>query len=143
MSIRVLRVLLGFTIAESFVHYLDNTVRYDDYSVDDPSLLGKLVVQWVIPVAWILFTVTAVIGYRRFRQGQWSLAAMWLAVYSLSGLISIGHYLDISVSDLSPFQNMFVFLDIAAGALVLAFAIWTARRGAAEREEVVLDLKST
>ena len=115
MPIRVLRVLLGFTIVESFVHYLDNTVRYDDYTVDNPSVLGGLVKQWVIPISWVLFTGAAVLGYRRFREGQWSSAAMWLAVYSVSGLISTLHYTDIALDDLSAFQNTFVFLDIAAG----------------------------
>jgi hypothetical protein len=35
------------------------------------------------------------------------------------------------VSDLSVFQNVFVFADVAAGVAVLAFAIWTARAGGA------------
>ena len=52
-------------------------------------------------------------------------------MYSLSGLISIGHYLGVSIGDLSVFQNVFVFLDIALGATVLAFAIWTARHAQA------------
>jgi hypothetical protein len=34
----------------------------------------------------------------------------------------------ISISDLSAFQNTFVFLDIALGVAVLAFALWTAIR---------------
>ena len=138
MPIRVLRLLLGFAIVESFVHYLDNTLRYDDYTVDNPSVLGGLVKQWVIPIAWVLFTAVGLLGYKRFKEGQWSLAAMWLAVYSVSGLISILHYTDISVDDLSPFQNTFVFMDIAAGLAVLGIALWTA-----SRQKLPLDLKST
>jgi hypothetical protein len=125
---RLLRVLLAAAIAESFVHYADNTLRYEDYTVDDPSILGGLVKQWVIPVSWVLFTVAAVIGYRRFRQGRWGEAAAWLGAYSTSGLISVLHYTDISVSDLSAFQNTFVFADVVLGALVLGFALWTALR---------------
>src|SRR5215208_5841315 len=98
---RLLQVLLAVAIAESFVHYTDNTLRYEDYTVDDPSFLGGLVQQWVIPVSWVLFTVAAVIGYRRFRQRRWAESAAWLAAYSVSGLISLLHYTDISVSDLS------------------------------------------
>jgi hypothetical protein len=125
---RLLQVLLAVAIAESFVHYTDNTLRYEDYTVDDPSFLGGLVQQWVIPVSWVLFTVAAVIGYRRFRQRRWAESAAWLAAYSVSGLISLLHYTDISVSDLSAFQNTFVFADVVLGALVLAFALWTALR---------------
>jgi hypothetical protein len=125
-SVWALRVLLGAAIAESFVHYADNTIRYDDYTVADPSLAGSLVKQWVIPVAWVLFTTAGLVGYRRFRDGRRPEAAAWLAAYSVSGLISVLHYTDISVDDLSAFQNTFVFLDVVLGAAVLGFALWLA-----------------
>ncbi len=62
----------------------------------------------------------------RFRDAQWPQAAAFLGAYSASGLVSALHYTDISVSDLNAFQNTFVFADIALGAAVLAFALWTA-----------------
>ena len=40
---RLLEALLVAAVLESLVHYTDNTLRYDDYTVDDPSLLGWLV----------------------------------------------------------------------------------------------------
>jgi hypothetical protein len=123
---RVLQVLLVAAIVESLVHYTDNTLRYDDYTVDDPSLLGSLVTRWVIPISWVLFTAAAVVGYRRFRQGDLPRAAAWLGAYSTSGLISVLHYTDISPSQLSAFQNTFVWLDVLLGAAILAFAIWVA-----------------
>jgi hypothetical protein len=123
---RILRLLVAVTIVESLIHYTDNTLRYDDYTVDDPSFLGSLVKQWVIPVSWVLFTAAGVIGYRRFRDGQRAQAAAWIGAYSTSGLISLLHYTDISMSDLSAFQNTFVFLDVALGVLLLAFALWAA-----------------
>src|SRR3954470_4414482 len=97
----VLRVLLTVGIAESFVHYLDNTLRYSDYTGTDPPAVSSWIAQWMIPVSWVLFTAAAVVGYRRFKQGRWSEAAAYLGVYSVSGLISIGHYLGISIDDLS------------------------------------------
>ena len=124
--VRLLQVLIAVTVVESFVHYLDNTIRYDDYTAENPSILGGLVKQWVIPISWVLFTAAAVIGYRRFREGNWPKAAAWIGAYSASGLISLLHYTDISMDELSAFQNTFVFADVALGAMVLAFAIWTA-----------------
>jgi hypothetical protein len=126
-STRVLRVLLGVAIAESFVHYADNTLRYDDYTVPNPSVLGSLVKQWVIPVSWVLFTAAGVIGYKHFRDGERAQAAPWIGAYSASGLISVLHYTDISLDDLSLFQNTFVFLDVALGLALLGFALWATR----------------
>ena len=124
----VLRVLLAVAIAESFVHYLDNTLRYSDYTGPNPPAATAWIAQWMIPVSWFVFTAVGVVGYRRFRDGRWPQAAAYLAIYSVSGLISIGHYVGISINDLSVFQNTFVFLDIALGVAILAFAAWTARR---------------
>src|SRR4051795_8459131 len=92
----VLRVLLTVGIAESFVHYLDNTVRYSDYTGPNPPLVSSWIAQWMIPVSWVAFTAMAIIGYRRFAQGRYPEAAAWLGAYSVSGLVSLGHYLGIS-----------------------------------------------
>jgi hypothetical protein len=70
--------------------------------------------------------VVGIIGYRRFREGRRPEAAAWIGAYSTSGLISVLHYRDIAIGDLSAFQNTFVFLDVALGVLLLAFALWTA-----------------
>jgi hypothetical protein len=126
-----LRTVLVIAVAESFVHYLDNTLRFSDYTGNDPPAVTSWISRWMIPVSWVLFTAAAVVGYRRFCQGHLSEAAVYLGVYSLSGLISIGHYFGVSIHDLSVFQNVFVFLDIALGVVLLCFAIWTARQSGA------------
>ena len=122
----LLRLLLAVAITESFVHYLDNTVRFSDYRGPNPPVISSWIAQWMIPVAWILFTVAGIVGYRRFRERRWPQAAAFLGAYSASGLISLLHYLGVSFSDLSAFQNTFVILDVALGAAVLSFAVWTA-----------------
>ena len=133
---RVLQVLLVVAIAESFVHYLDNTVRWDDYTIEDPSPIGSWITRWMIPVSWVLFTIAGVVGYRAFRQGRYPQAAALLGAYSGSGLISLLHYVDIDTGDLSAFQNTFVFADVALGVAMLGFAIWTALRAGSERPMV-------
>lgn len=125
------RVVLGLLvagIAVSIVHYADNWLRYDDYTIAEPSFPGSIIDAWVIPVSWVLFTIAGVLGYRSFRRRRWPAAAAWLGAYSASGLISLGHFVDISPSDLSAFQNTFVWLDVAIGVAVLAVAVWTTGR---------------
>ena len=125
---RVLQVLLVVAIAESFVHYLDNWIEWEDYIVPDRSPIGSWIAQWMIPVSWVLFTIAGIIGYQRFREGRYPQAAAFLGAYSASGLISLLHYVDIDLDDLNAFQNTFVFADVILGTAVLAFAIWTAVR---------------
>lgn len=130
----VLRVLLGVAIAESFVHYLDNTLRFTDYTGPNPPAVSSWIARWMIPASWVLFTAAGVIGYRLFRKGRYAESAPWLAFYSVSGLISILHYVGISMSDLSAFQNTFVLLDIALGTAIIGFAFWTASTTRRPRE---------
>ena len=124
--LRLLRAILVVAIAESFVHYLDNTIEFSDYRGSHPPAISSWIAQWMIPVSWVLFTIAAVMGYRRFREQRWPQAAAWLGAYSASGLISLLHYTGVSISDLTGFQNTFVFLDIVLGVTVLGFALWTA-----------------
>jgi hypothetical protein len=124
-GLRVLQALLVVTIAESFVHYLDNWVRFDDYG-DDPPWFTSWIQRWTIPVSWLAFTAAGMAGYRRFVRGDRPYAAAFLGAWSVSGLASALHFVDISPSELSAFQNTFVFADIALGVIVLAFACWTA-----------------
>ena len=123
-SVTVLRVLLGLAIAVSIVHYVDNTVRYDDY-VQGAS---TPVARWMVPAGWVLFTAAGVAGLLLYERGRYGPAAGLLAFYSVSGLIGLAHYQSISPTDFDALQNTFIVLDIACGASILAFAIWTAVR---------------
>lgn len=120
-----LRALLFTAVAVSIVHYADNTLRWDDFVPADPDdLTFSFIQRWTIPTAWVAFTVCAFLADRAFRQRRWSAAAAWLGAYSGSGLIGFGHYLDISPSQLSGFQNAHVLVDGMLGVLLLGFAIW-------------------
>jgi len=102
----------------SVVHYVDNTVRFDDYTAGDPGLITRP----TIPIAWIVFTAFGVWGYLRLRDGDRTRAAIGLAVYSVSGLVGIFHYTTVPPSDFDWFQNLFVVLDFLAGVAVLVVA---------------------
>ena len=104
----------------SIVHYVDNTVRFDDYSPGDPGL--GFITRPVIPISWVVFTAFGVWGYRWLLRGDRTRAAIGLAVYSTSGLIGPLHYTSVSPSDFDWFQNLFVALDTAAGVAVFVIA---------------------
>jgi hypothetical protein len=103
----------------SVVHYIDNTVRFDDYTGGKDGF----VTQAMIPISWVLFTAAGVAGYRALLQGNRGLGASLLGVYSVSGLIGILHYTTVSPSDFSAFQNTFIGLDFLAGLAVFVMAV--------------------
>jgi hypothetical protein len=103
----------------SVVHYIDNTVRFDDYTGGKKGFIT----QPMIPISWMLFTAAGVAGYRYLKQGNRARGGSLLGVYSVSGLIGIFHYTTVSPSDFDWFQNTFVVLDFLAGAAVFAVAV--------------------
>ena len=123
---RVLQVLLVTAIAVSIVHYADNTIRWDEYTQGNDT---GLITRPVIPISWVVFTVAGIAGYLLHRRGRWPLAAACLGFYSVSGLISLGHFTEVSPADFDAFQLTFVVLDFVLGAAILAYALWLAVAG--------------
>lgn len=127
---RVLQVILGVAIVGSAVHYTDNAVRYGDYLPAEGEPTLAFITRPLVVVSWFAFTALAVAGYRAFRDRRWPLAAGLIGAYSASGLISVGHFLDVSPADYDAFQNVTIVIDIVVGSAVLAFALWLALTGA-------------
>ena len=122
---RILLAVLVFGVASSVLHYTDNTIRFDQYPQDEP----KLITQWLIPVAWIVFTVFAVLAYRWYREGRYNAAAAALAFYSISGLIGPVHYTSGSLDEFDAAQHVLIALDSLAGVAVVVAAVLVWRQG--------------
>ena len=118
-EIAVVRNVFVTALLLSVVHYIDNTVRFDDYTGGKTGF----VTQAMIPVSWVLFTAAGVAGYRALKQGNRGLGGSLLGVYSVSGLIGLGHYTTVSPRDFDWFQNTFIALDFLAGLSVFVLAV--------------------
>ena len=113
-------------LALSVVHYIDNTLRYSDYTGGKDSFVTRP----MIPLSWVLFTAAGVAGYRLVKQGNRSLGGSLLGVYSVSCLIGILHYTTVSPDAFSAFQNTFIALDFLAGLAVFLVAVRIVTTGA-------------
>ena len=118
-EIRVVRNVFVIALLLSVVHYIDNTVSYDDYTGGKDSFITRP----MIPLSWVLFVAAGIAGYRFFKQGERTKAGWLLALFSVSGLIGIGHFTSVSPSDFSAFQNTFIALDFLAGLAVFVLAV--------------------
>lgn len=120
-ELTIVRCVFATAVLLSAVHYYDNTVRFDDYTGGKAS--DGFITQPMIPISLVLFTVAGVAGYRALKTGNRRLAGALLAVYSVSGLIGVGHFTTVSPSDFSAFQNTFIALDFLAGLAVFVMAV--------------------
>jgi hypothetical protein len=124
-NLRALNIVFFTAVASSIVHYTDNYLAFDRYPTGGP---GPDITADSIWIAWILFTAFGVAGYLAYRRGEIRLGAGLLAVYSLSGLIGIGHYTAPGVSHLAWWRHVHIAVDIACGIAVLTFAVLSTRR---------------
>ncbi|MEA5359114.1 hypothetical protein VA596_06160 [Amycolatopsis sp., V23-08] len=116
-----LRVILGFSLLSTTLHYAHNTIRVADY----PQLPGvpATVAGIVVAFGWVLFTTFGFLGYRAYTQGRYPRALAFLLVYSLAGMITLGHFLT-GVPQIPGFWFATIFTDATAGIALWVFLIW-------------------
>jgi hypothetical protein len=123
-SLRILRFLLALAIPLSLVHYTDNYVSFDLYPAGE--LAGIEVTRDSIWQSWLVFTAAGLLGYWLYARGHVLAACAALSFYSVSGLISIGHYATPGMSELAWWRHAAVWVDITLGASILLFCFWSA-----------------
>lgn len=124
-GLATLRILLGSTIALSLVHYADNYAAFDLYPQEGAVIEVSRDAVWI---SWLVFAAFGAAGYRLYRRGRFQAASLCLGVFSVSGLISLGHYSARGMSELAWWRHASIWIDIVLGAMVLAFALRTALR---------------
>jgi hypothetical protein len=112
-------ILIAFAVT-TILHYTDNYFRFDRYPQASPPSIHKAMI-WQ---AWLIFTAFGMAGYLLYRRGNWKVAGLCLAVYSISGLISPLHYRYGSLSDFDVVQHVFILADGILGLAVLGSAFW-------------------
>jgi hypothetical protein len=118
--LRVLRTMVAAEMLSTAVHYTHNFVDVTHYP--GPRYLYTPT-RVAIVVAWPLLTWIGLMGYRRFREGRAQEARVCLAVYSLTGISTLGHFI-YGNPHIPAFFYATLFTDALTGLAVLAFALW-------------------
>jgi hypothetical protein len=125
-ALRILNLVFFFAVASSIVHYTDNYLAFDRFPQEGAP--GPEITRDSVWIAWLAFTAFGVAGYLFYRRGQIALASALLAVYSVSGLIGIGHWTADGASQLAWWRHAHVATDVLAGLAVFTFAVWSGRQ---------------
>lgn len=112
-------VVLASIVLTAF-HFVDNAVYIDTYPAPgwQPTWFG-----WVVVASWFLFTGMGVAGFLLYRRGRPVAAHPYLFAYALAGLISLGHFLYGSPSELTTRGLISVLVDAVAGTAVLVVTV--------------------
>ncbi len=118
----VLKMILAASIISTGIHYTHNFVAVNRYPGPKDLYTATRV---AIVVAWPLLTLIGLTGYRRYREQRYSEAYVCLAVYSTTGIVTLGHFL-YGNPRIPAFFYATLFTDALAGLAVLAFVLWSA-----------------
>jgi hypothetical protein len=125
------RLVVITTIVLSLFHFTDNAINVDSYPKASwqPDWF-----QYLVAVAWVLYTAVGVAGFVLYRRGRFRAAHVGLVIYGYLVLSSLGHFLYGSPGELTTRGVVSVFVDAAAGSVVIAVAVWSmlARRARAK-----------
>ncbi len=121
-SASTVRWVVFGTIAVTLFHFTDNTINVDTYPKAgwQPDWFAA-----VVAVAWFLYTAVGVAAVRLYRRGRLQQAHVGLILYGLLVLSSLGHFLYGSPDELTTRAVISVFVDAAAGSIVIAIAVWS------------------
>jgi len=120
-SLTVLKVILAAEMLSTAIHYTHNFVEVSHYP--GPKDLYTLT-RVAIVVSWPLLTWIGLMGYRRYREGRVQEARVCLAVYSVTGFATLGHFI-YGNPKIPAFFYATLFTDALTGLAVLAFALWS------------------
>lgn len=122
----LLRVILAAAILSTAIHYTHNFIEVHRYP--GPHGAFDTITRVLIVTAWPLLTGIGLIGYRRFREGRYREARVSLAVYSITGIVTLGHFI-YGNPNIPAFFYATLFTDALTGLAVLAFALRYTRAG--------------
>jgi hypothetical protein len=121
-SVSTVRWVVFATIAVTLFHFTDNAVNVDTY----PKASWQP--DWfdiVVVVGWVVYTAVGVAGYMAYRRGNFRVAHAGLLLYGYLVISSLGHFIYGSPSGLTTRGLISVFVDVAAGSVVVAVAAWS------------------
>jgi hypothetical protein len=121
-SVATVRWVVFATIAVTLFHFTDNAVNVDTY----PKASWQP--DWfdiVVVVGWVVYTAVGVAGYMAYRRGNFRVAHAGLLLYGYLVISSLGHFIYGSPSGLTTRGLISVFVDVAAGSVVVAVAAWS------------------
>ena len=111
---KTLPILLLVYVAASLIHFIHNAEFLADYP--------NLPTSWTrsgVYLAWIVMTLVGAAGWTLVSRGYQLTGLLFLSVYAILGLDSLGHYVLAPLSNHTVVMNSTILLEVTAAALVL------------------------
>jgi hypothetical protein len=129
--IKLLRGLIAFSVLSTAIHFTHNFLNVNDYP--QASYASGKAVQVAVVVLWPLLTAAGLYGYHLYKERRYATANVLIAVYSILGISTLGHF-TAGNPQIPPFFYATIFTDGLAGFSLAAFALYSVREPLPESE---------
>jgi hypothetical protein len=130
----LLKAIVTAAVVSTAIHYTHNFVEVHRYP--GPHGAFDTITRVLIVVTWPVLTAIGLLGYRRYAEGRYQEARIGLAIYSATGIVTLGHFVFGSPRIPALFYAT-LFTDALTGLAVLAFALRYAAQQAGPPERAV------
>lgn len=121
--VAALGALIAACMISTAAHYTHNYLEIEHYPKSD--LFSNSTIKLAIVIAWPVLTAIGVFAYWLYARRRYVAAYPFLAMYSLLGIATLGHFTEGS-PHIPPFWYATIFTDALLGFAILAFAHWSA-----------------
>ena len=115
--------LLVACMVSTTAHFTHNYLEIQHYP--ESALFSNATVKLAIVIAWPVLTALGIAGYWLYARRRYIAAYPFLALYSLLGITTLGHFTEGS-PHIPPFWYATILTDGVLGFAILAFAHWSA-----------------
>jgi hypothetical protein len=122
--VKLLRGLIAFSVLSTAIHFTHNFFNVEDYP--QASYASNKAVQVGVIVLWPLLTAAGLYGYRLYKEGRYTAANLLIALYSILGISTLGHF-TAGNPQIPAFFYATIFTDAIAGFSLAAFALYSVR----------------
>ena len=119
----ILGVLIVACMVSTTAHYTHNYLEVAHYPKS--WWIGDSTVRLGIVIAWPALTTLGVLGFWLYARQRYVAAYPFLALYSVLGIVTLGHFTPGS-PHIPSFWYSTIFTDALLGFAILAFAHWSA-----------------
>ena len=116
----VLAAILAASFVSTALHYTHNYIEVRHYPQSSLIPVGYDGTRLLITMGWPVLTAIGALGFWLYRRGRYPFAAACLAIYSLTGISTLAHFVDGS-PHIAPFWYTTIFTDAFVGLAILVF----------------------
>jgi hypothetical protein len=116
---KILTVIVIVNLVSTWLHYTDNALFLERYPGPDWFTTRGVFATIII------MTPVGLLGYWLYRRQSFLFSYIALGLYSITSISSPGHYLFLTMHEMSLKMHSLIWSDAVSGLSLISFILWS------------------